>query len=215
MTENAQRDYWDSVAPKKEFTTDLRWEWLQAFLKPESVVLDIGCGYARTLAQLREHGLSHLFGVDFSSEMIVRGKNLYPDLHLEVADGAQLPFPDESMDAVLLFAVLTCVAEDTEQSAMIAEIRRVLRPGGVVCVNDFLLNSDARNQARYTETAEKHNGKYPFGVFELSEGARLRHHTLEHIHELLRSFSLLQFEHITFRTMNGNTSNGFCYLGQK
>ena len=65
------------------------------------------------------------------------------------------------------------VRAKAEIERMNSEIRRVLRPGGILYVNDFLLFTDDRNKARY----EKFNNKYgEYGVFELPEGAVCRHH---------------------------------------
>ena len=113
---------------------------------------------------------------------------------------------------MILFAVLTCIAGDEEQKRLIAEIRRILRPGGILYVNDFLLNDDERNLLRYGKYAEKYG---IYGVFELPEGAVLRHHSEEYIKLLLSDFADLRFEHLTFTTMNGNRSNGFYYIGRK
>ena len=118
----------------------------------------------------------------------------------------------ESADAVILFAVLTCIAADEEQRRLIAELRRILKPGGILYVNDFLLNSDERNIRRY----EKYLDEYGiYGVFEQPEGAVLRHHSEEYVKLLLSGFEELRYEHLTFTTMNGNRSNGFYYLGRK
>ena len=65
---------------------------------------------------------------------------------------------------------------------IINEIYRVLKPGGIIYINDFLLNEDKRNKERY----EKYKDKYGvYGAFELSEGGRFRHHTEKWIDELL------------------------------
>lgn len=50
---------------------------------------------------------------------------------------------------------------------------------------------------------------------ELPEGAVLRHHSEDWIHELLSDFRGVKYERLTFTTMNGHTSNGFYYLGEK
>jgi ubiquinone/menaquinone biosynthesis C-methylase UbiE len=58
-------------------------------------------------------------------------------MEVEVIDavGEALPIPDDSVDAVLLAYVL-CTVSDVE--ATLAEVRRVLRPGGVVCVMEHV-----------------------------------------------------------------------------
>ena len=111
---------------------------------------------------------------------------------------------------MILFAVLTCIRTDREQEELLSEIRRVLRPRGILYVNDFLLNTDERNLSRYEKFRDVY-GRY--GVFELPEGAVCRHHDEAWIKELLRDFSELRYEHLTFTTMNGNRSNGFYFIG--
>ncbi len=53
-----------------------------------------------------------------------------------------------------------------------------------------------------------------YGVFELPEGAILRHHDEKRLHHLLAGFAQIEYKHLTFTTMNGHTSNGFYFLGK-
>ncbi len=206
------KDYWDSVSDTKEFTTPFQATAFANYVNLDAQILDVGCGYGRTLQQLYTMGYPNLTGIDFSRGMIERGKKQFPHLNLLVKKNETIDFPDNQFDAVILFAVLTCIPSDQEQQTLIAEIRRVLKPGGILYINDFLLNSDDRNVSRY-QKCEKKYGTY--GVFELPEGAVLRHHSQEHIFKLTASFSQAQFKPLTFTTMNGNRSNGFYYIGVK
>ena len=66
-----QRAYWDSVATEKTFSHPLRKEFLDATaLQKDAALLDIGCGYGRTLEALWERGYSQLTGLDFSARML-------------------------------------------------------------------------------------------------------------------------------------------------
>ena len=56
-------------------------------------------------------------------------------LHRAAVD--RLPFEDGEFGAVLLFAVLTCLPEDDLQRRTLAEVRRVLRPGGKFLCLEF------------------------------------------------------------------------------
>jgi ubiquinone/menaquinone biosynthesis C-methylase UbiE len=107
--------------------------------------------------------------------------------------------------------VLTCIRNNDEQKALISEIRRVLKKDGILYMNDFLLNTDERNVTRYKKFQEKYGN---YGVFELPEGAVCRHHSEDWVKELLADFNTLQYEHLTFTTMNGHISNGFYFIGQ-
>ena len=207
-----QREYWDSVSDTKEFTTPFQAEEFSGYVSKDALIVDIGCGYGRTLNELFLLGYTNTVGYDFSAGMIDRGKRQFPHLDLKIMTDNRTDLSDGSVDAVILFAVLTCIAEDPEQEKLISEIYRVLKPGGILYVNDFLLNSDERNLTRYQKFEEKYGC---YGVFELPEGAIVRHHSEERIDALLKDFSGREFERLTFTTMNGNRSNGFFYIGEK
>lgn len=207
-----QQKYWNQVSDKKEFTTPFQADVFAKYVGKDQKILDVGCGYGRTLNELYQGGHRNLTGVDFSEGMIRRGREQFPYLDLRVKSSASIDLPDASVDAVILFAVLTCIRSDEEQQALLREIRRVLKADGILYVNDFLLNTDERNLARYEKFQEKYG---IYGVFELPEGAVLRHHEESWIRELLSGFDALIYEPLTFTTMNGHKSNGFYFIGKK
>ncbi|MBF4695573.1 class I SAM-dependent methyltransferase [Fusibacter ferrireducens] len=206
-----QKAYWDKVAPDKVFTTEFKIDVFSQYVPKTSTILDYGCGYGRTLIELSQNGYEMLHGVDFSEEMINRGRQLQFSADLQVIASGSLPYEDNSIDSVLLLAVLTCVPSDVEQELIMREIKRVLKPSGTIYINDFLLNSDERNQLRY----EKYKGKFKnYGTFELAEGAIVRHHNEAWVSKITQNFETLHYEKIEFVTMNGNKSNGFVYMGR-
>jgi SAM-dependent methyltransferase len=207
--------YWDRVAGEKRFSHPLRLDWLARHLsqpKNDTRLVDYGCGYGRTLADLWRAGYENILGLDFSGEMLARCRAALPQAQLVRNDGQTLPLAGNAVDAVLLFAVLTCIPESETQRAQVAEVSRVLRPGGLLYVSDLLVNSDQRNRERYERYAETYNC---YGVFELPEGVVVRHQQKEWIDELTSSFTRLEYEEFTVTTMNGNTSLAFQYLGRK
>lgn len=207
-----QQDYWNNVSKKKEFTVPLQTEAFLKYVKQDGCVLDVGCGYGRTLDELYQNGYRNLIGIDFSNGMIERGKEQFPYLDLRVKKEAdKIDLPDASVDAVILFAVLTCIRTNEEQEQFLSEIKRVLKPNGILYVNDFLLNTDERNLSRYENFKEIYG---VYGVFELPEGAICRHHDETWIKQLLNDFSELEYDRLTFTTMNGHKSNGFYFIGE-
>jgi SAM-dependent methyltransferase len=208
-----QINYWNHVANEKRFSHPLRVDWLRRYLKnPQPRVLDYGCGYGRTLADLSAAGFGNLYGTDFSEAMLARARVEVPGPALVRNDGRYLPFKSESLDAVLLFAVLTCIPADHKQRLLLSEIERVLRPGGLLYLSDLLVNDDARNRERY----ERDAGRFKcYGIFELPEGVVVRHHTKEWIDEITSPFEPLEYEPFDATTMNGNLSAAFQYLGCK
>ncbi|WP_377641342.1 class I SAM-dependent methyltransferase [Oryzobacter terrae] len=98
-------------------------------------VLDAGCGSGPLTESLRDRG-ALVTGVDVSAAMVdLARERLGDDADLRVADlAAPLPFPDASFDDVVASLVLHYLED---WSGPLAELRRVLRPGGrlLLCVN--------------------------------------------------------------------------------
>jgi ubiquinone/menaquinone biosynthesis C-methylase UbiE len=208
-----QVDYWDRVAHEKRFSHPLRLDWLERYLKdPRARILDYGCGYGRTLAELSRAGYRKITGVDFSQGMLARCSVEVPSASLIRNDGRSLPIKDSSCDAVLLFAVLTCIPDNDAQWLLLKEAERVLRLGGLLYVSDLLVNDDDRNRERYEQYAKVYGC---YGVFELPEGVVVRHHEKEWIDEITSSFEQLEYQLFDVTTMNGNVSLAFQYLARK
>ena len=212
MDMTSQSRYWDRVAHEKRFSHPLHTDWLARYLNPQARILDYGCGYGRTLTQLSLAGFTKVTGMDFSDGMLNRCRREVPNAKLIRNDGHGLPLQPCSFDAVLLFAVLTCIPDGNEQRLLLAAVERVLRPGGIIYLSDLLLNDDARNRKRYEQFAKAYDC---YGVFELPEGVAVRHHPEKWIEELIRSFEKLEYESFKVTTMNGNISAAFQYLGRK
>jgi ubiquinone/menaquinone biosynthesis C-methylase UbiE len=206
-----QSSYWNTVASKKTFNHELDWSYLQKNIKAESKVLDYGCGYGRIVHQFLDKGYNKVTGVDSSEEMIKRGLKAKRNLNIKHIQGNKIPFADNSFDLVLLIAVLTCIPFDEDQAALMLEINRVLKPKGLLYVSDLLINSDIRNKARYEKNT---NGRY--GVFNLDEGAVLRHHNVEYLkNEVFNGFTLCYHKEFDVVTMNGNRSKSVQIIGEK
>ncbi|MCG3133568.1 MAG: Ubiquinone/menaquinone biosynthesis C-methyltransferase UbiE [Planctomycetes bacterium] len=200
-------DPWSAEAALSRFSHAVPMEAWSRLVARDARVLDVGCGWGRTLADLRAAGWPRLAGVDPAPGMIARGRAEHPDLDLRLADGERLPFDDASFDAALLVAVLTAIPDDAAQRAVAAEIRRVLAPGGVLFVSDLLLNDDARNLARYRAAADERLG--PWGVFRVDPGGDLvcRHHDPAWLDDLFAGFDVAAREPFTAATMRGHTSD--------
>jgi ubiquinone/menaquinone biosynthesis C-methylase UbiE len=108
-------------------------------------VLDVGTGTGRTLHQLcRAHPGHRYFGVDLSGYYIDRARELLAgrDVSLLVDNAENLPLADGSFDAVtsvFLFHELPLAARRN----VLAEVRRVLRPGGLFVLEDAAQLADS------------------------------------------------------------------------
>ncbi len=207
-----QKIYWDKVAGQKKFTLQADFHLVKSCLRKNDLIVDYGCGYGRSLAAFYQKGYCNSLGLDFSEAMINRGRKTFPYLNLQVIEHKHTNLPDNSVDMLLLFALLTCVTENEEQKTLMQEVWRVIRPGGCVYVIDFLLNEDERNKNRYQSCVEKYG---VYGVFDLPEGAVLRHHDEKYLKRLMKDFNIVYFDKKQFETMNGHVSNGFSLLAIK
>lgn len=206
-----QLAYWNSEGSTKSFSHPLRLDWLETLPKAARI-LDYGCGYGRSLATLREHGWANAVGVDFAGAMVERGKALHPELDLRAIDDLPLDEPDGAFDLALLFAVLTCIPGDEEQAAVIAELMRLLKPGGLIYVSDVPLQSDPRSLARYEAGLPRHG---IWGVWDREDGGVFRHVDMAWMRELLAGFEWLRSETIETLTLGGNAVQAVQILARK
>ncbi len=95
--------------------------------------LDAACGTGRHLGRLSSLG-HRVIGVDASPEMLSLARERHPEADLRAGDLGALPVPDESVDVALCALALTHVSD---LGPPIAELSRVLRPGGRLVTTDM------------------------------------------------------------------------------
>lgn len=110
-------------------------------LEPGERVVDIGCGAGfDTLVAADQVGpTGRVIGVDMTPEMLAKARRTVAERGLdqvEVREGLaeQLPVDDAWADVVISNGVINLCAD---KAAVFAEIRRVLRPGGVLQFADI------------------------------------------------------------------------------
>lgn len=113
-----------------------------ALIKPGESVLDIGCGTGEValLAKKRARA-GTVYGIDPAPEMIAVAQNKAErkklDIDFRVGVIEALPFPDSSIDVVTSSLMMHHLPEDLKVRGL-AEIYRVLKPGGRLLIADFL-----------------------------------------------------------------------------
>jgi SAM-dependent methyltransferase len=95
-------------------------------------VIDIGCGIGNSHPLLAGR-VGRLAGVDVSSACIATAAASNPQNEYAAFDGRNLPFPAASFDAASAVCVFHHVPV-AERVQLATDIRRVLRPGGVVAI---------------------------------------------------------------------------------
>ena len=97
-------------------------------------VLDIACGAGYGSALLAQTA-AHVTGADIADAAVDHARRRYEavgNLEFRQADCAALPFADASFDAVVSFETIEHIGA---QDAFLDEVRRVLRPGGLVILS--------------------------------------------------------------------------------
>ena len=105
-------------------------------LSPGDWVLDLGCGEGRHVHGLAMIGGVNVVGLDMDAPSLIKGRNGLSELPpreggavtaFTLGDAYRLPFADAAFDAVICSEVLEHLHD---YPAALAEIRRVLKPGG-------------------------------------------------------------------------------------
>ncbi|MHB1234238.1 MAG: bifunctional demethylmenaquinone methyltransferase/2-methoxy-6-polyprenyl-1,4-benzoquinol methylase UbiE [Microbacteriaceae bacterium] len=101
--------------------------------QPGERILDIAAGTGTSSALLARSG-AEVVAVDFSAGMVELGRRRHPQVSFILADATALPFEDGEFDAVTVSFGLRNV-EDPRKA--LAEMYRVLKPGGRVVICEF------------------------------------------------------------------------------
>jgi len=101
-------------------------------------VVDAGCGYGRNLVHLLRDG-AEVFAVDANAEAVEHVRALAAELapglpgeNFQVAAVEAMPFEDGFADVVICNSVLHFARDEAQFLAMVTELWRVLRPGGLL-----------------------------------------------------------------------------------
>jgi tellurite methyltransferase len=111
---------------------------LRGNIVPGMRVLDAGCGYGRNLVHLLREGCD-VFALDADADGIQHVRNLseslqtgLPDSNFQQGAIERMPFPDAFADVVICNSVLHFARDDQHFRAMLSELWRVLKPGGML-----------------------------------------------------------------------------------
>jgi SAM-dependent methyltransferase len=185
------RDYWESVwntlLTRENIVRGDRFVTNETarVLAPGARVVDAGCGIGQTVHGLAKAGYD-AHGIDYADKTVAAIKALVPELKVQVGDVRAMPFEDGSLDGVWSLGVIEHFYDGYDE--IIAETRRILRPGGYLFLTVPTISPMKALRARL--------GRYP--SYHERERARFfqfafrRSHVVDHISkqgfQLERSF---------------------------
>jgi len=111
---------------------------LRGRIAPGMRILDAGCGYGRNLIHLLREG-AEIHAVDANPEAVAHVRSLaaqlaptLPASNFRVGPIEKLDFPDNFADVVICSSVLHFARDEAHFLAMVSQLWRVLRPGGLL-----------------------------------------------------------------------------------
>ncbi|KAL2477195.1 S-adenosyl-L-methionine-dependent methyltransferase superfamily protein [Forsythia ovata] len=145
--------YWD-----QRFTEEEHYEWFKDYshfrhlilqhIKPDSSILEVGCGNSQLCEELYRDGITDLTCIDLSSVAVEKMKQRlfskgYKEIKVLEADMLDLPFEDECFDVVIEKGTMDVLFVDSgdpwnpkpetasKVMAMLQGVHRVLKPHGI------------------------------------------------------------------------------------
>ena len=143
MNANTNKSFWQRTAglyekamkPQEGMYKAVR-KGIAPVLNEKQNVLELACGTGQLSFELSKY--VHFWeATDFSEKMIAKAKEKphISRLHFSVQDATNLPYADKTFDVVVISNALHIMPEP--EKAM-AEIRRVLKPGGLLFAPNFV-----------------------------------------------------------------------------
>lgn len=118
--------------------------YFSLYIKPKSLVLDIGCGVGIAMSVLAKKGF-RVVGIEISPKMAEFGRKRNPGAKVTVGDFSETKF-DDKYDTILAFAFIHLFPK-SEIPAIFEKIKSILKPGGVALISS-------------TESLESKEGMY-------------------------------------------------------
>ena len=136
------------------------------------VVLEIGCGNGIGATLIKEYfSPLKIYAIDLDQRMIDMAKRNHPDdsILFELGDASRLRFEDEQFDAVFDFGVIHHIPN---WENCISELRRVLKIGGELIVEDFSIETFETTTGRILRKLTDHPYERMYRRMDLIESLK-------------------------------------------
>lgn len=190
-----------------------------------SSVLEFACAGGRTAFDLEAMGFK-VTAFDIDSDAIshckAEAEEKGSSIQFLEADGRNLPFEDNSFDAVIMNAFMTMMDTRSSRMSGFLEGFRVLKEGGYLYLADFIQTWDDEAYKKRYEEHENLTGE--IGTFIVTEDGSLEGEELYRAHHYTRSellwyvetrYVVLAEKETRFMTFHGNEIKGLIILAGK
>jgi ubiquinone/menaquinone biosynthesis C-methylase UbiE len=179
--EAADYDAMDHTAVNRVFASDFLAAW-----DGSNPILDVGTGTAQIPVELcRQSPTAKVVGIDLAAHMLRLGEAnvhqaaLSDRIRLQLVDAKGLPFSDGAFGAVMSNSIVHHIPDP---KSVLAEVLRVVAPGGLVFVRDLLRPDDTATLGRIVATYAADANEHGREMFAASLHAAL---TLAEIRDLV------------------------------
>jgi SAM-dependent methyltransferase len=117
---------WDPLTP-----------YVHKYFTPPGPVLEAGCGSGRFVKYLHDRGFD-CRGIEFNAETVRNIRVKWPQLQIVQGDVLEMPYAEATFAGVLAIGLIEHFEDGPER--VLAEIRRVLKPGGSALITVPCLN---------------------------------------------------------------------------
>jgi ubiquinone/menaquinone biosynthesis C-methylase UbiE len=120
-------------------------------------ILEIGCGNGGLLRDFIEWGArpENISGIELIPERIAEAKTLCPQtISIQQGNAAEIGFPDETFDLVVQSTVFTSVLDAKIKRKIASEMRRVLKPSGLIIWYDFSVDNPKNKNVKGVNARE-------------------------------------------------------------
>ncbi|MBN1200122.1 MAG: class I SAM-dependent methyltransferase [Bacteroidales bacterium] len=138
LASNRLKQVYDLAPPRIRQYLKAETDFAIRHLKPDNLVLDLGCGYGRQFPELCRKA-RFVVGIDSSGESLALGQEFLRDLSgfvLIQMNAQKLLFPDEAFDVVLCLQN-GISAFHVDMRKLILEAIRVTRKGGIILFSSY------------------------------------------------------------------------------
>lgn len=134
-------------------------------------LVDVGCGSGYDLRAWRADGwpADALAGIDLVPGRVDAARQAVPGVDLRLGAGPDLPYADSAFDVATASTVFSSIGDAASRRRLFAEMGRVVRPGGLVIVYDFVVRNPRNRsvQAMVPTLLTQMAGRSPDGSFRL------------------------------------------------